>query len=160
MLLHRIYAYLDQAKVSYQCIEQSQPGSPSQTEKPLPSTRKNYQLSKTAVLEIDNHLALLVLPASHQIDLKELCRSIRCYSIALPNDAHIGDIFHGCRSDMVPPFGHLYGLDVYLAESLSQQPDIIFCVGDQNHQIQIAYDQFAKLAEPIIVRHGCSTLPR
>ncbi|MEH6649381.1 MAG: YbaK/EbsC family protein [Motiliproteus sp.] len=153
MLSHQIYAYLDQARVPYQRIEATSPYSPSPAGHSSPG--HSGLISKTVVLEIDNQLALLVFPANHRVDLKELCRSIRCYSITLPNDARITSSIHDYQRDTITPLGNLYGLDVYLAESLSQQPDITFRAGDQNELVRMPYDQFAKLVEPIIVRYGC-----
>jgi Ala-tRNA(Pro) deacylase len=57
----------------------------------------------------------------------------------------------------MPPFGNLYDIPVYVDRALSEQDAMIFRIGTHQHSMKVAYDDFARLAQPIIVE--CAYLP-
>jgi Ala-tRNA(Pro) deacylase len=50
----------------------------------------------------------------------------------------------------MPPLGELYGLPVYVDESLSVDKEIIFSAGTHRDAIRMNYDDFVKLARPTV----------
>ena len=52
----------------------------------------------------------------------------------------------------MPPFGNLYDMDVYVAESLTEDEQIAFNAGSHSELIRLAYKDFEKLAEPKVVK--------
>lgn len=111
-------------------------------------------LAKTVVLEIDDELALMVLPASMKVDLEQLRQSIRADTVEMADARRFCHRFGGCEEGAIPPLGNLYDLEVYIAEPLTQQPEITFCAGSHHELIQIHYQAFAKLVKPVVVRYG------
>jgi Ala-tRNA(Pro) deacylase len=45
-----------------------------------------------------------------------------------------------------PPFGHLYGLSVYISEALSHRAQVTFNAGSHDTAVRMKYLDFEKLA--------------
>ena len=58
------------------------------------------------------------------------------------------DRFPDCEIGAMPPFGNLYGMAVYAAESLAQNEEIAFNAGSHEEIIKLAYRDFERLVEP------------
>jgi Ala-tRNA(Pro) deacylase len=52
----------------------------------------------------------------------------------------------------MPPFGNLYGMDVYVAESLAEDDEIAFNAGSHTELIKLSYADFESLVQPTIGR--------
>jgi len=52
----------------------------------------------------------------------------------------------------MPPFGNLYGMDVYVSESLTEDKEIAFNAGSHTELIRLAYHDFHRLARPKVLR--------
>jgi len=52
----------------------------------------------------------------------------------------------------MPPFGNLFGLDVFADDSLEGDKEIAFNAGTHRELIRMAWDDFKKLAEPKVTR--------
>ena len=51
----------------------------------------------------------------------------------------------------MPPFGQLYGLDVYVHEELTHDKRIAFNAGSHTELVQMAYTDFERLAHPKVM---------
>lgn len=51
----------------------------------------------------------------------------------------------------MPPFGNLYGMEVFVTEALSKDDEIAFNAGSHTELIRLRYGDFARLAHPIVV---------
>ncbi len=51
----------------------------------------------------------------------------------------------------MPPFGNLYGMDVYVAKSLAEDDEIAFNAGSHTELIRIAYKDFERLVKPKVL---------
>jgi Ala-tRNA(Pro) deacylase len=57
----------------------------------------------------------------------------------------------------MPPFGNLYGMEVYVAGSLTENEEIAFNAGSHSELIRLAYRDFERLVKPKVLRfstHG------
>ena len=52
----------------------------------------------------------------------------------------------------MPPFGNLYDMDVFAAESLAEEEEIAFNAGSHTELIRLAYKDFERLVEPKVVK--------
>jgi len=110
------------------------------------------EVAKTVVIKIDNRMAMAVLPASNRIDfdlLKELAGATR---IELASEQEFKDMFPGCEVGAMPPFGNLFGLEVFVAERLTEDEEIAFNAGSHAELIKIAYRDFERSVKPIVGR--------
>jgi Ala-tRNA(Pro) deacylase len=48
----------------------------------------------------------------------------------------------------MPPFGNLYGLDVFVAPSLTENEEIAFNAGTHTEVLSMAYADFERLVHP------------
>jgi Ala-tRNA(Pro) deacylase len=48
----------------------------------------------------------------------------------------------------MPPFGNLYGMEVYVSELLARDDEIAFNAGSHTELIRLAYKDFARLVAP------------
>ena len=52
----------------------------------------------------------------------------------------------------MPPFGNLYGMDVYASKLLEQDAEIAFNAGSHTELIRLAYQDFVRLVNPKVAR--------
>ena len=76
------------------------------------------EVAKAVALQAGNREILAVLPASHRINLEKLS-SIVGESVRLMDEEKFSVIFPDCERVVIPAFGELYGVPVYLDESLA-----------------------------------------
>jgi Ala-tRNA(Pro) deacylase len=51
----------------------------------------------------------------------------------------------------MPPFGNLYGMDVYASEELALNREIAFNAGSHVEIIRMSYDDFERLVKPKVL---------
>jgi Ala-tRNA(Pro) deacylase len=59
--------------------------------------------------------------------------------------------FPDCETGAMPPFGNLYGMEVYAAASLAENEEIAFNAGSHTEVIKLAYKDFERLVKPKVV---------
>ena len=107
------------------------------------------ELAKTVVLRAGDDTVLAVLSAAHHASLEKLS-SVLGKPVRLATEQEFSDLFPDCELGAMPPFGELYGLPVYVDESLAADPEIVFNAGTHHDAIRIRYDDFARFAKPIV----------
>ncbi len=108
------------------------------------------EFAKTVIVKIDSKLAMVILPASYRINLELLKQETAASKVELASEEEFKDLFPECETGAMPPFGNLYGLDVYVEESLLEDAEIAFNAGSHTELIQIAYADFERLVRPNI----------
>lgn len=110
------------------------------------------EVAKVVMLVADGRLAMVVLPASHELQLNELAHGLGVERARLAEELEFGPNFPDCEVGAMPPFGNLYGLPVYMDESLGDDADIVFQAGTHTDTIRIRLMDFMRLANPRVVR--------
>ena len=64
-------------------------------------------------------------------------------------------MFGDCELGAMPPFGPLYGMKVYVDEALTADEEIAFNAGSHTEIIRLSYEDFARLADPQIMKFAC-----
>jgi len=106
------------------------------------------EMVKTIVVKLDGKQALIALPASEKIDLDRVSEATGARKAELATEAEFGARFPGCDVGAMPPFGHLYGMDTYVTESLTHDREIAFNAGTHTEVIRMSYDDFERLESP------------
>jgi len=52
----------------------------------------------------------------------------------------------------MPPFGNLYGMDVFADEALSRDKEITFNAGTHRELVRLSFDDFRQLVKPVILQ--------
>jgi Ala-tRNA(Pro) deacylase len=115
---------------------------------------KGEHLAKSVILNADNRLLMMVLSASHRVDLDALKPVIGAVKLELSSEKEFKDLFPTCELGALPPFGNLYGMDVYLADCFVEDDLLTFCAGSRSELIQMEYKDFQRLVEPKMISAG------
>jgi Ala-tRNA(Pro) deacylase len=150
MPFSKVRTYLDGLHVKYVVIGHSPAYTALETAHLAHISGK--ELAKTVLVKVDGGMAMAVLPASCQIDFALFGRSIGAHSVELASESELRGLFPDCELGAMPPFGNLYGLPVYVAESLTERDEMTFNAGSHSMLFQMAYADFARLARPTVVR--------
>jgi len=106
------------------------------------------ELAKTVIIRVDDELAMAVIPANYKLDLNILKQTLDTENIELAREAEFTSRFPDCEVGAMPPFGCLYDMNVYVAESLSEDEKIAFNAGSHLEVLQMDYKDFENLVKP------------
>jgi Ala-tRNA(Pro) deacylase len=110
------------------------------------------ELAKTVIVKVDGALAMAVLPASYEVDLSLLRAATEARTISLAKEKEFKDQFPECEIGAMPPFGNLYGMAVFVDESLAKDKEIAFNAGSHNELVRLSYDDFERLVKPTVLK--------
>lgn len=110
------------------------------------------ELAKTVMITVDGEVAMAVLPASETVNLDALKNTLNVKRVDLSSERQFRDRFIDCELGAMPPFGNLYGLKVYVDETLTRDKEIAFNAGTHLELIKLAYADFANLVKPTVLR--------
>jgi Ala-tRNA(Pro) deacylase len=150
MALTSLMEYLDMHNVPYVVISHS----PAYTAQGVAGLAHipGRELAKTVIIRLDGRLAMAVIPAKFHVDLELLRKSAKAKSVALAFEEEFKDQFPECETGAMPPFGNLFGLDVFADDSLEKDKEIAFNAGTHRELIRMTWEDFKKLAKPKIMR--------
>lgn len=149
MPVRRLKEFLDSQQIKYVTISHS----PAFTAQQIAATAHvpGKELAKTVMVLVDGKMAMAVLPASLRVDLDHLQEIIGARRIELADERSFRDKFPECEVGAMPPFGNLYGMDVYVADSLAEDEEIAFNAGSHTELIRMAYADFERLVKPKVL---------
>jgi Ala-tRNA(Pro) deacylase len=157
MPVKKLKEYLDSQGVKYSTVNHALAYT-SQQVASLTHIR-GKELAKTVMVKIDGKMAMVVLPASFKVDLELVRKVAGASSVFMASELEFQDLFPECDAGAMPPFGNLYGIDVYVEEKLSEDSEIAFNACSHEELIKLAYSDFARLVKPRIGRFTTSQVP-
>ena len=104
------------------------------------------ELAKTVMVKLDDKLVMAVLPALFHVDLAMLKRATNANIAELASENEFQNCFPECEPGAMPPFGNLYGIDIYAEESLAEDKEIAFNAGSHLELIRPNPQSFASLS--------------
>jgi len=110
------------------------------------------ELAKTVIVKIDSVLAMAVVSASQHVDLALLKSETGATTVDLATEDEFKERFPDCEAGAMPPFGSLYGMAVFVEESLSRDKEIAFNAGSHRELVRIAWEDFEKLVQPRLLK--------
>jgi len=116
------------------------------------------QIAKTVMVLLDGKLAMCALPASDEIDFDLLRKAAGAKDAELAHEKQFADQFPDCEVGAMPPFGNLYGMPVYAAQSLAQDEEIAFNACSHTELIRMKYADFERLVKPVVGRFSAPKL--
>jgi Ala-tRNA(Pro) deacylase len=150
MPVQRLKDFLDEHQVKYVVISHSRAFT---TQEIAAATHiPGKELAKTVIVDIDGKAAMAVLPGSQKVDLALLRDALGAERVTLAKEAAFKDRFPGCDLGAMPPFGNLYGMPVYVADSLTEDEEIAFNAGSHDQLVKMAYRDFERLVKPEVMR--------
>jgi Ala-tRNA(Pro) deacylase len=109
-------------------------------------------MAKTVIVDLDGRKAMAVLPASSRLDLNHLREAAGARRAEITDERTFEGLFPDCELGAMPPFGNLYGLDVFVADSLAEDQEIAFNAGTHTEVVRLAYQDFERLVHPKVAR--------
>jgi len=150
MAIAALTEYLDEHNIRYTVITHS----PAYTAQGIAGLThiSGKELAKTVIVNLDGKLVMAVLPANYHVDLTTLKRAVKARTVEVASEEEFKDRFDGCETGAMPPFGNLFGVPVFVDENLTRDKEIAFNAGTHRELIRMAWDDYKRLAEPMILR--------
>ena len=103
------------------------------------------QLAKAVALKDEVGPLLAVLPASHNLDLEGLRKTLHRPGLALMKEDELSEVFFDCEQGAVPPLGPDYRIPTVVDRALTEQDDIYFEAGDHVDLVHVSATSFRTL---------------
>jgi Ala-tRNA(Pro) deacylase len=142
--------HLDKNRVKYVTIRHS----PAFTAQEVAAAAHvpGREMAKTVMVRLDDKMVMTVLPASERVVFDLLRDATGARTAELAGEAEFASLFPGCEPGAMPPFGDLYGVDVYVDQDLAADEEIAFNAGSFTEVIRMTYADFARLVHPKVVK--------
>ena len=109
------------------------------------------ELAKTVMVMVDGRLAMAVVPASFRVDLYRLKKYLGADSVELASELEFRGRFPDCETGSMPPFGNLYGMDVFVDQTLADDKEIAFNAGSHRELVRMKFADFNDLVKPVMI---------
>lgn len=146
----RLKEFLDSHKVKYVTMTHSTAYTAQEIASLVHIRGEDF--AKTVIVRIDGAIVMAVLPASYHVDLPLLKEAAKGKKIELASETDFRDKFPECETGAMPPFGQLYGMPVFVDESLTRDKEIAFNAGTHHELIRLSYEDFARLVQPKVAK--------
>jgi Ala-tRNA(Pro) deacylase len=146
MPVKKLKDFLDNKNIKYVTITHS----PTYTAQEIAASAHipGKDLAKTVMIKIDGTMAMAVLPASCKVDFDLLKKAAGASTVGLASEQEFKNLFPECEIGAMPPFGNLYGMEVFVADALAEDEEIAFNAGSHTELIRLAYKDFARVVQP------------
>jgi Ala-tRNA(Pro) deacylase len=74
--------------------------------------------------------------------------------VSLATEEEFKDRFPSCEVGAMPPFGNLYGVQVYMYEGFDDDADIAFRAGNHHEVIKMKLQDYMDLVHPLTLNEG------
>ena len=149
MPIQKLKEFLDSHNVKYVTISHSRAFTAQETATSAHIPGK--ELAKTVMVKMNGKMAMAVLPASAKVDFDILKKATGSATIEIANEKEFKDLFPDCEIGAMPPFGNLYGMEVFAAKSLTEDREIAFNAGSHRELVKLTYKDFEKLVKPKVI---------
>jgi Ala-tRNA(Pro) deacylase len=109
------------------------------------------EVAKVVMVRDGSEYLMAVLPAPHHVDLARLGKAAGRSNLSLATEGEFARLFPACEPGAMPPFGNLYGVPVWVDESLGRDEEIVFNAGNHEQTVRMSYADFARLVQPKVV---------
>lgn len=150
-----IRAYLDEAHVDYMVRGHQPAFSSSRVAQAVHVPGR--ELAKVVIIWLDQRLVMAVLPSTQHVDLEHFRELAGGRKVRLAHEDEFAARFQHCEVGAMPPFGNLYDMEVFVAESLTKDDYISFNACTHTDVMTMAYADFERLVRPRVLAFAEST---
>ncbi|MBN1912035.1 MAG: YbaK/EbsC family protein [Pirellulales bacterium] len=149
MPTQRLKQFLDENQIKYTSIRHS----PAYTAQEIAHSAhiSGKDVAKTVIAKIDDRMAMVVMPASEQVVFQFLRDALGVDEVVLATEEEFQDQFPGCELGAMPPFGNLFGMEVFVSETLADNDEIAFNAGTHTELVRMRWSDFERLVEPRVL---------
>jgi Ala-tRNA(Pro) deacylase len=109
------------------------------------------EVAKSVVVFGDGEYHMIVIPANRLVDFQEVRLTLGLSQVRLATEDELAKLFPDSELGAMPPFGPLYGLQVYLDNSLAGEDTIAFNAGTHRDVMHMKTLDYRKLVLPTLV---------
>ncbi|CDZ78950.1 YbaK/EbsC protein [Legionella massiliensis] len=146
MLSQSLIKYMKNHDVAYKTI--SHPRAYTASQCAQAAQIKGGYFAKSVVVKLDGKFVLVAIPANSRLNLELLKSETHSKRAEIAQEYEFQDKFSDCEVGAIPLFGELYGMDVYLADSLAHKEWLVFNAGNHNELLKINIGDFLNLVHP------------
>jgi Ala-tRNA(Pro) deacylase len=146
MITSRLKQLLEQNGVRYHSIPHLTAYRADRTA--LAAGLPSEEFAKTVLVKADGRLCMVVLPADQQVQLETLRQQLGARTLELAGELEVGQAFPDCETGAMPPFGRLYGMEVFVSPALRRDEQIAFNAGSHDEAVRMSYRDYERLAQP------------
>ncbi len=150
----KLREFLDQNGVKYVTVQHSK--AYTAQEVAAAAHVSGNELAKTVMVKVKGKMAMAVVPAAYKVDFDLLRDAIGADDVQLATEKEFENLCPGCEVGAMPPFGNLYGMDVYMATGLRDEDEIAFAAGTHTEVVRMKFGDYARLVTPKIIRFAVS----
>jgi Ala-tRNA(Pro) deacylase len=111
---------------------------------------KGKEFAKTVIVKVDGRVCMAVLPAHCHVDVERLKSVTGARHLDLAREDDLKKLFPDCETGAMPPFGNLYGMEVWVHEDLTRDEQIAFNAGTHTELIRMSYRDYEELVHPVV----------
>lgn len=139
---------------------------PVMTSEEAAQMRPGYTLeqgAKALIVKIEKknkekEYCMLVLPAHLKLDSKKIKQALDIKNLRFASEEEITTITRGIQRGAIPPFGNLFGINVYADPLLFANEKIVFNAGDRRFSLAMESKDYKALVMPQLVDMNESSL--
>ena len=146
----KLREFLDENHVKYVVVSHSKAYTAQEVAAALHI--KGKILVKSIIVKSDGEYAMVVLSADCRINFDMLKTVLGKDNVGLASEEDFKSLFPECEIGAMPPFGNLYDLKVYMAESLLEDEEIAFNAGTHTEVIRVSMEDYKRLANPEVAK--------
>ncbi len=102
-------------------------------------------VGKTLVVKLDRNFALVLIPANKNLDKGKLKKIAKAKKVDFAKEGWMKKNLKGVKVGAIPPFGSLWGLPIFIDQSLMKERKIIINGGDYSGSLKISPAVLKKL---------------
>jgi Ala-tRNA(Pro) deacylase len=110
-----------------------------------------HEMAKIVMVWLDDRLAMAVVPSNELLDLARLREASGARAVSIASEADFKHRFAECEVGAMPPFGNLYGMDVYADDGLAKDEHIAFNAGSHRELVSMEWRDYERLVRPRVV---------
>ena len=150
MPVRKLKEFLDSHKIKYVVISHS----PAYTAMEVAQSAHipGKDLAKVVMVMLEGRTCMAVMPATRKLDLERLRQAVDVSEARLATEEEFRKLFPECETGAMPPFGNLYGMEVFVSSLLAEDREIAFNAGSHTEVVKLTYADYARLVQPKVVR--------
>ena len=143
----KIKAFLDEKNITYEFKEHE---AVRTSEEAAEVRGEDIKIgAKAIVLKTDDKFVMVVLSAAKRIDSKALKNILEVKSIRFATPDEVMEKTR-CEPGGVPPFAHVFGLDLLVDKSIVQNEFMAFNAGERTKSLKMKTQDYLNLLKPRI----------
>lgn len=133
---------------------------PVRTSEEATAQRPQYSLhqgAKALILKVrptrpnGKEFAMFVMPADLKFDSKKAKAALGIKDASFASEEEVAAVTSGIQVGGVPPFGNLFGLEVFVDPALFGNEEIIFNAGDRSFSVAMRSADYKKIVNPTVL---------